>query len=183
MTVTVDAGILGLLLHPDAKIPNDPQTGKPVEQAKERIEQLIDDLDNARERIIIPTPALSEFLVLAGADAPQYLGEISLMSHVRVEAFDQLAAIELAAIEGAAHKTGNKRHPLVASVPWQKVKLDRQIVAVAKLHQSRAIYSDDAHIRSIAEDLGIRVASSWELPLPASKTPLFDDSGPPLEQN
>lgn len=178
--VSVDAGILSLLLHPKAKPPNDPSTGKPVEKAHERIEQLIDYLDSEKERIIIPAPALSEFLVLAGADGPQYLSEIALQSHIYIQPFDQLAAIELAAIELLARKKGNKRHPLPAVVPWQKVKLDRQIVAISKLHQCKAIYSDDGDVRSIAEDIGIKVISTWELDLPKSKTPLLDESGPPI---
>jgi hypothetical protein len=68
--VSVDAGILSLLLHPTARPPLDPATGKPVEKAQERIEQLVDDLETAKERIIVPAPALSEFLVLAGAAGP-----------------------------------------------------------------------------------------------------------------
>lgn len=105
--VTVDAGVLSLLLHPGAKAPNDPNTGKAVEKARERVEQLIDDLDVAKERIIIPAPALSEFLVLAGPDGPQYLTDIVLLSHVSVQPFDQMAAVELAAIELLARKRGS----------------------------------------------------------------------------
>jgi predicted nucleic acid-binding protein len=97
--VSVDAGVLSLLLHPGAKAPKDPATNKPVEKAHERIEQLIDDLDAAKERIIVPAPALSEFLVLAGEDGPKYLNELALLSHIYIQPFDQMAAIELAAIE------------------------------------------------------------------------------------
>jgi predicted nucleic acid-binding protein len=179
--VSVDAGVLSLLLHPGAKPPNDPTTKRPVEKAHERVEQLIDDLDSARERIIISAPALSEFLVLAGPDGPQYLSELALMSHVHIEPFDQRAAVELAAIELLARKKGSKRHPLPTGAPWQKVKFDRQIVAVSKLHQCKAIYSDDGDIREIAEDIGLKTISTWELPLPVSKTPLLDSSGAPIK--
>ena len=178
--VSVDAGILSLFLHPTAKPPNDPGTKKPVDKAHERVEQLIDDLDKAKERIIIPTPALSEFLVLAGASGPQYLSELSLLSNIYIQPFDQMAAIELAAIELAARAKGTKRHPLPSTVSWQKVKFDRQIVAISKLHQCRTIYSDDGDVRSIANDLGIKTISSWELSLPQSTTPLLDNSGPTI---
>lgn len=178
--VSVDTSILTLLLHPTAKPPNDPTTGKPVEKAQERVVQLVDDLDTAKERIIIPAPVLSEFLVIADAAAPQYLSEISNLSHIYVQPFDQLAAIELAAMEILARKTSNKRHPLSEEVAWQKVKFDRQIVAISKLHQCKTIYSDDGHIRSIAEEIGMKVVSSWELPLPQSKTPLLDMSDNPI---
>ncbi|WP_263352546.1 type II toxin-antitoxin system VapC family toxin [Acidicapsa acidisoli] len=178
--VSIDTSILSLLLHPSAKPPIDPATNKPLEKAHERVDQLVDDLDSAKERIIIPAPALSEFLVIADAAGPQYLAEISNLSHVYIEPFDQLAAIELAAMELLARKTGNKRHPLPPDVPWQKVKFDRQIVAIAKRIGCRAIYSDDEHVRRIAEDIGMKVTSSWELPFPQSKTPLLDASGNPI---
>jgi hypothetical protein len=43
--VAIDAGFLGLFLHPSARVANDPATGLPTVQARERVEQLIDDLD------------------------------------------------------------------------------------------------------------------------------------------
>jgi predicted nucleic acid-binding protein len=178
--VSVDAGVLSLLLHPGARPPDDPSTKRPVEKAHERVEQLIADLDAAKERIIIPAPALSEFLVLAGADGPQYLSELALQSHIYIQPFDQMAAVELAAMELLARKKGTKRHPLPATAPWQKVKLDRQIVAISRLHQCKTIYSDDSDVRAIAEDIGIKTISTWELSLPASKTPLLDESGAPI---
>ena len=79
-----------------------------------------------------------------------------------------------------ARKKGNKRHPLPATSPWQKVKIDRQIVAISKVHQVKTIYSDDSDVRKIAEDVGIKTVSTWELSLPKSKTPLLDESGSPI---
>ncbi len=176
--VSIDAGFLGLLLYPTAKAPEDPKTKKPTERAKERLEQLLEDLDAKRERIIIPAPALAEFLVLAGKDGPQYLSDIALQSSFHVEPFDQLAAVELAAMEILARGSGHKRSPLPVATSWQKVKFDRQIVATAKLHKVHTIYSDDGDVRDIAEDVGIKGVATWELPLPKSKTPLFDGTEP-----
>jgi predicted nucleic acid-binding protein len=144
------------------------------------LSRLIDDLSAAKERIIIPAPALSEFLVLAGDDGPQYLSESALQSHIYVQPFDQMAAIELAAMELLARKKGSKRHPLPSTTPWQKVKIDRQIVAISKVHQVKTIDSDDSDVRNIAEKVGIKTVSTWELNLPKSKTPLLDESGAPI---
>ena len=179
--VSIDAGFLSLMLHPEAKPPDDPATNKPVERANERIEQLLEDLDAAKERIIIPAPALAEFLVLADKDGPQYINELSLQSHIYIQPFDQMAAIELAAMELLAREKGNKRQPVSAQTPWQKVKFDRQIVAISKLHGVHTIYSDDGDVRNIAEEIGIKVIPCWELSIPQSKTPLLDDAGPPLD--
>jgi hypothetical protein len=179
--VSVDATFLSLMLHPDAKPPNDPATGQPTNRVRDRIEKLLEDLDTARERVIVPTPALCEFLVLAGEDAPQYLSELGNLSNFYVKPFDQMAAIELAAVEVLARRSGSKRFPGTSEFPWQKVKFDRQIVAIAKINGAHTIYSDDGGIRTFAEDVGIKVVSCWELDLPASKTPLLDNPAPPIE--
>jgi len=180
--VCVDATFLGLMLHPTARPPHDPVTNKPTERVKDRIEKLLEDLDAARERVIVPTPALCEFLVLAKGDGPQYLSEIGNLSNFYIRPFDQMAAIELAAMELLARATGSKRAPESSEAPWQKVKFDRQIVAISKVHSAHTIFSDDRHIRTFAEDVGIKVVSCWELDLPVSKTPLLDNaSEPPLE--
>jgi predicted nucleic acid-binding protein len=177
--VAIDAGYLGLMLHPAAKAPNDPSTGKPTAKAKERIENLFEILDAAHERIVIPAPALGEFLVLARDAAPAYLNEITTLGTFDIKPFDTMAATELAAMELLARNKGSKRHPLSPETPWQKVKFDRQIVAIAKVYNCHTIYSDDGDVKNIAEDLGIKVVSCWELDLPISKTPLLDQLDQP----
>jgi hypothetical protein len=177
--VSIDAGFLGLFLHPAAKPASDPATGLPTVQARERVEQLIDDLDAKRERITIPAPALAEFLVLAGDDGPQFLSEITLRSNFYIQPFDQLAAVELAAMELLARKRDSKRSPLPETVPWQKVKFDRQIVAIAKLHRAHTLYSDDGDVRAIAEDVGIKGMACWELDIPKGNPTLFDNINSP----
>jgi hypothetical protein len=172
--VSMDAGFLGLLLHPAARPPNDPATGVTLVGAQDRIERLVNDLNALNERVVIATPALSEFLVLAENDGPQYLAELSSQPGFYIRSFDQMAAIELAAMELLARGRGGKRVPAPATTPWQKVKFDRQIVAIAKVHQAHTIYSDDSDVRVIAQNAGMKVISSWELPLPVSGTPLFD---------
>jgi hypothetical protein len=57
------------------------------------------------------------------------------------------------------------------------VKFDRQIVAVAKVNGAHTIYSDDDDVRKFATKAAMKVIATWDLPVPESKTPLFD--GPP----
>jgi predicted nucleic acid-binding protein len=176
--VSMDAGYLSLLLHPAAKPPKDPATNKPLVRAPERIERLVDDLRASNERVIIPTPALAEFLVLAAGEIQQYLSELANQPGFLIHPFDLMAAVEVAAMQIHAASKGGKRLPAPPETPWQKVKYDRQIVAISKIHQVHTIYSDDSHVRAIAEDLGIKVIPTWELPLPDSDTPLFDGVPP-----
>jgi predicted nucleic acid-binding protein len=170
--VAIDNTALALPFHPGAKPPNDPKTGQPLIKARERIEQLISDLDAEDERIIIPTPVLCEFLILAGREGSLYLEKIQGAKTLLVSPFDQRAAIQLAAMELAARGKGGKR---VGGLPYQKVKFDRQIVAIARVNGALTIYSDDQDLGRFAKSVGLRAVCTWDLPIPASKTPLFDN--------
>jgi len=165
--VVIDSTFLSLMLHPKARPPRDPSTQKPVERIEDRIEKLTEDLDSESERIIVPTPVLSEFLVLAGNDAPEYLNRLGEKKNLLVKPFDEKAAIELAAIELEDRKGTSKRGP--SSSPWTKVRFDRQIIAIARTNGVKRIYSDDEDLRKYAAKVGIEVVRTWELPLPAAK--------------
>jgi hypothetical protein len=107
--VAVDNTTLALLFHPGAKPPNDPKTGHPLVKARERIEQLITDLDAEDERIVIPTPVLCEFLILADREGPLYLEKIQGAKTLLLKPFDERAAIELAGMELSARSKGGKK--------------------------------------------------------------------------
>ena len=63
--VVFDATFLSHLLYPKSRPPLDPSTGQPVEKAKERVEFLVRCLQETKQKIIVPTPALSELLAIA----------------------------------------------------------------------------------------------------------------------
>jgi predicted nucleic acid-binding protein len=165
--VAIDNTFLSLMLHPRAKPPKDPATGKPVERIADRIEKLQEDLDSESERIILPTPVLSEFLIMAGKDGPGYLEKLSGMKNILVKPFDQVAAIELAAVEVDDRLKEGKRAG--SASPWAKLRFDRQIVAIAKTNGAKRIYSDDDDVMKFARRLGIEVIRTWELPVPSAK--------------
>jgi hypothetical protein len=158
---TLDGIRFTVVLHPKAK----PRGA--VDRAKDRVDFLLETLSQQNERIVIPTPAFAEFLVLAGTDAPNYIRRIRETSIFRLEPFDERAAIELADMEIAARVKGNKRGSAL-DAEWQKVKFDRQIIAVAKVSGALCIYSDDPHIASHGKDCNIPVLSLNDLPLPAA---------------
>lgn len=162
--VVFDTSFLSLLLHPDAKPPLDPSTDKPVERAKERIEHLVESLEKAKEKVVIPTPALSEFLVLAAEAGPDYLAEISTSSVFEVADFDTRAAVELAASIRQAKAQGSKKRGSTAS--WSKIKFDEQIVAIAKVRGADVLYSDDEDLKKCAQRVGIKAVGVSELPKP-----------------
>ena len=159
-----DATALMYFLEPDAKTPNDPRTGRPISDAKERIDLLIRTLEARRETIVIPTPALSEVLVHADQAGPDYLNILNTTRCFRVEAFDQRAAVELAAMTRDALRDRNLRPDTQAT--RAKLKFDRQIIAIARTQRETTIYSDDSDIAKLAKPLEMEVIPLHELPSP-----------------
>lgn len=117
MTLVVDSSALALLINPAASPPDDPATGKPVEQSRERIEHFIASL-TASDTLIVPAPVLAEALVRAEEGGPGLLAAIKGLARVKVRAFGERAAIEAAAMTREAILAGDKR--LGATAPWQK---------------------------------------------------------------
>ena len=163
-----DATALLYFLEHDAKAPLDPETEKPVADAKARIDLLIRTLEGRRETIVIPTPALSEVLVHAGEAGHRYLEILNTTRCFRVESFDQRAAVELAAMTRDAISAGDLRAGTVAT--RAKLKFDRQIISIARTQGQTIIYSDDEDIAKLAEALELEVIPVHALPRPPEDT-------------
>lgn len=188
--VVIDASILMLFLRPDIPVRAAPG-GASIKFVKERIQHLIEQIEKARTKIIIPTPVLSEVLVRAGAAASQKIvEEVNRLAVFRIEPFDARAAIEVAAMTRAALDAGNKRGAAAADAIWAKVKYDRQIVAIAKVSRATTIYTDDGDLGALARAEGIAVVGLADLPIPegSAQKDLFkhqevDDEEPPKKGN
>lgn len=162
--VLFDTDFLSLLLHEHTNKIIDPKTKKSVERVKEKIRHLIDTLDKTREKILVPTPVLSEILCLCGDSANEVLAELMDAYGFEPAPFDVVAAVEAAiaisrARIGGGKKAGSKKN-------WAEVKFDRQIVAIAKSRGVSAIYSNDEDVIKYARHDEIRVISIWDLPEP-----------------
>lgn len=165
--IVFDASILLLLLEPDARPPIDPRTGLPVEHCRERLDYLITTFERQRQKVLVPTPALSEILVRAGSAGPAYLDILNGSARFRIVPFDTRAAVELAAITRDAIVAGDKRSGSTA--PWAKLKFDRQIIAITRVEGAEVIYSDDEEIARLGQPLGIEVIGIADIPLPPSE--------------
>jgi len=160
--VVFDSSVLLLLIHPNAKPPNDPSTGKPLEHAKQRIEYLIKTLSESNTRILIPTPTLSEILVRTGQATSEYLNLLNNTYRFKIANFDQRAAIEVALFTDQQ----SKKKKLSEAETYAKLKYDRQIVAIAKVNGADRIYSNDGGIHTLAKLQGIAVTRIEELDIP-----------------
>jgi predicted nucleic acid-binding protein len=159
--VVFDASFLLLLIQPNAKPPNDPATKKPVENCQSRIEYLISELNSQRTPVVVPAPALSEFLVRAGRAATSYLQQLQNAKAIKIEPFGERAAIECALLVEAS-----KRKKRKAGETWAKVKFDRQILAIAKVVDASTIYTTDISLAKLTKLNGITPCNVYELPLP-----------------
>ena len=159
-----NASFLILLLHPDAQAPVDPATGIPVEHAGDRIQHLVATLEKRKEKVIIPSPALAEFLVKADSAGATYLGIMESKRFLKISSFDKRAAVELASMTREALAQGDKRSG--SDEPYQKVKFDRQIIAIAKVEGENTLYSNDVELKTFAERAGIRLVTIAKLDLP-----------------
>jgi predicted nucleic acid-binding protein len=160
-----DADFLMFLLHKNPRVPLDPNTKQPVTKLKERVATLVRTLEKTRDKIVIPTPALSEALAIATDKASDYLAELTNTYGFEMAAFDTVAAVEAAIATADAKKRGGGKKGSSTST-WAKIKFDRQIIAIAKVRGITTIYSNDEDIRKAGEREQIKVIAAWDLPEP-----------------
>jgi hypothetical protein len=155
--VVFDASILLFVLDENVK--------SSVPRAKERVEYLIDSLSKTGERIVIPTPALSECLVHAGPAGPEYLNIIGRQSCFRIASFDERAAVEAAIRTYHARQRGQSKggSPDAAKA---NIKFDRMIVAIATVESATAVYSDDGDAISYTREAQMEAYRLSDLPEP-----------------
>jgi hypothetical protein len=173
-----DTSALSILLFKSSKVPLDFRTQAPITNARERMDQFVKDLSRKGEKILIPDPALSEFLVtavFAGASIQDYLKIIQDAQHFVTKPFGVRAAVEVAERLATAIKSGDKREGQ-KSEPWEKLKIDRQIIAISIVEGATAIYSTDKDIHSQGTLWGIEVISPADLPVPIIQAEMFEKS-------
>jgi hypothetical protein len=152
-----------MLFDARAKVPK--RSGRPViKNAKERIELLVEDLSKKKAKVIIPTPALAEFCLLASDAYEQYVKEIKRRPAFEIAGFDDIACIELIDLS-LAHGKPKKSRP---EDTWAKLKYDRQIVAISKAGRA-TIYSTDDGVKSFALQVGLEPIDLEDLQEPPLK--------------
>ena len=160
-----DNTMLSILLNPDGAVPLD-ENKKPVELARERAESIIHGLEKARRKIILPTPACAELLTAIGPDAQQYINIIGRSRLFDVASFDARCAAELALLNRDTFRAGDLRDK---AEPYQKVKVDRQIIAICRVNNVTDLYTDDKSLGHRARLCGITPISIAEVPIPESE--------------
>ena len=178
--IVFDASVLLLLLNPDMPPPKDAATGLPVARCKDRIKYFIAELTKQRQKIIVPTPALSESLIRAGDAAPQYLEIMRNSRFFQISPFGLTAAVEAAELmRQRLAKFGSLKGD--ARDSRAKVKFDLQIVAIARVTRATTIYTDDDGLQTLAKSSAIAANGIASLPLPPEDDQTELDFTPPSE--
>lgn len=130
-----------------------------------RINYFFEQAEKKRTKIIIPMPAIAEYLVGADIAALDTLNLLEKKSYIFCAPFDRTSAYECALLDRAALNNGKKDG---VDQPWQKIKIDRQIVAIAKAYSAKLIVSMDTGVQSNAKRVGIPAIDIQGLELPES---------------
>ena len=161
--VAFDNTMLSILPNPNGKPVYHAGTDTPVELAKERAESVVALIEKARRKIILPAPACAELLTAIGPDAQQYLNVVGRSRVFEIGNFDARGAAELALLNRGTFAATDEKYGLE---PYQKRKVDRQIVAICKVYGVTELYTDDLGLAKSARLCGITPISLSEVPIP-----------------
>jgi predicted nucleic acid-binding protein len=162
-----DAGFIYILFDDRARVPRDAK-GKPVvDRAQDRIDFLVQTISDRRDKIILPSPALTEFMLLAVDRYRDYLAIIRRKAVFEIAGYDEPEAIEVVE-HWLKFGEGKKLKPGTAET-WAKLKYDRQIAAIAKTRRVECIYSTDSDLEKYADELNIKFCNLIHLPLPPTE--------------
>jgi len=155
--IAIDATTLSIMLNPKSRIP--------VDLARERINGFIAKAEKDRRKLIIPTPATAELLTAIGPTSADYLRVINRKAVFEVKSFDEVAAMELAFLNRDVFGELDRKNKLE---PWQKIKVDRQIIAIAKVADCEQILTEDDALANRARLCDIEAVRLADLPIPES---------------
>jgi predicted nucleic acid-binding protein len=163
--IALDATTLSILLNPQARLPNDPATNLPIDLGRERILGFIAQAEKERRKFVIPTPATAELLTAIGPTSADYIRIVNRKAVFEVRSFDEVAAVELAFLNRDIFASLDTKNGLE---PWQKMKFDRQILAIAKVAGCEKIMTEDGGLANRARLCDIEPISIADLPIPDS---------------
>lgn len=97
-------------------------------------------MDKARVQLIVPTPVLSELLIMAEARQIEILNALTNKRAVQVVPFDQMAAVENAALRRSKLKRK------IRGETKKEVSFDLQILAIARAAGAETLFTDDEQL-------------------------------------
>ena len=120
---------------------------------RQRLDLLVEVLQKQRQKVAIPAPAYTEFLIGAAGARDGYHARIEKSSIFRVEPYSKRVAIECAILLANVFSKSEKR-----AITKTKLKFDWMIVATAKaLDASGVTFArlDDLPLPAVSPQLGL----------------------------
>lgn len=177
MRIVVDTSVLIAVQNPSAALV-DPRAGQPIDRLAARVEAFLLFASTGANHVIIPTPALSEFLVgVAMEDYQHYLDLFHGYSSIELAPFDQRAAVECALLVSAGERKQMGPDDLMQTKA--KVNFDRQILAVGKSHNAEIIVSHDSTLLAKAESVGMTAQTFANFEIRPEQGDLLDSARSP----
>lgn len=133
---------------------------------KAKLDNLFQEVSSVKGKVILPAPCLAEFLVRTDDSTSDWLAGIERKRSFQVVPFDRRAAFECSLLDRAALAQGDKKGGRQDA--WQKIKVDRQVIAVARANNATHLISDDVGLVASARRTELIVRSLTDLPLPDS---------------
>jgi predicted nucleic acid-binding protein len=131
-----------------------------------KLHDLLGQVEENKGSVLIPSPVLAEYLLNAGSAAQDIAAGLRGHRRIRIAPFDEVAAQEAAIMHRAAWDAGgHKRAPLPKDADWQRIKVDWQVVAIAKVHRAR-IVTNDRPLCTLAHAAGVQADWLDAMPLP-----------------
>jgi hypothetical protein len=134
------------------------------DEGYQRLEHLFATLSASKGKVVIPMPAFAEFLVGADEASSGWMTALMRKAAVQLAPFDARAAVECSLLDRTALAAGDKKGGRKDS--WQHVKIDRQILAIARVAGAELLVSTDGNLRSTSKSVGLRAVHIDELDLP-----------------
>lgn len=134
----------------------------PLDQA--RMKGLLRDLRSKREPVGIPAQVWAEFIDQAGPDEISSTNSLFKGSSFRLLNYDLRSAMET--VEVARNGRTTRKASNADKRPRQAVKVDWQIIAMARVYSARFILTNDEPMSKESERAGIRCLSINALEVP-----------------
>ena len=120
------------------------------------IRSLITNIDDTKQRIVIPTPVMAEVLSAQDRSVKDSYLTLHRDSFFTIAPLDEPAAAEAANITRRIRPLGTITQNR-ANNGRQEVKVDILIIAIALVNGARVIYSTDPHFKTIAERANLNI--------------------------
>jgi predicted nucleic acid-binding protein len=144
-----------------------------------RLRYLLQELEQAESRIVVPTPVLAEVLVRKNPDRVRLIQTLQRSPRILLAEFGPAAA---AVCSELIMRRWPKPADRAAHWSRHRLKFDMQIVAIAEVNNVGVVYTMDRQLAALCRDEKILALGFQDLPMPAPERQRKLDLSVPSDQ-